>query len=139
MTRCILCLVFGMLGLVCLGLVLTNVSAQPAARPPVIGPGMQAGRFVVAHSTPERIVILDTATGQVYVATERDFKKMSEMPKVGSDRLIRPPFREKEDPDRPRLRERLEKERRERERREDERREQDRREKDRREKEKEER
>jgi hypothetical protein len=98
---------------------------------------MQAGRFVVAHSSPERIVILDTATGQVYVATERDFKKMSEMPKVGGDRLIRPPFRDKEDPERPRLRERPDKERSEKERRERERREKERSEKERREKEKE--
>jgi len=53
-------------------------------RPPV-------GRFVVARATKQEIVILDTATGQLYKATPNDFKKFSELPKIGEGRGLRPP------------------------------------------------
>lgn len=80
---------------VALGVVVLGVSSLAAQRegdrerrPGVI---MAApGRFVVAHALAERIVILDTATGQLYVATERDMKRHSEMPRpIGPDDRIR--------------------------------------------------
>lgn len=76
------------LGVVVLGI--TTVEAQrdgdrgrPMDRP---APAPRAGRFVVAHALAERIVILDTATGQLYVAGERDMKKFSELPSIGDGR-----------------------------------------------------
>ena len=45
-------------------------------------PGMP-GRFVVANASATQVLILDTATGQVYRAKEEDFKKMSDLPVMG--------------------------------------------------------
>ena len=52
-------------------------------------PGMAAmphgmpGRFVVANASSSQVLILDTATGQVYRAGEKDFKSVSELPGMG--------------------------------------------------------
>lgn len=38
----------------------------------------QVGRFVVAHAQVDRVVVLDTVTGQLSVTGERDLKRLSE-------------------------------------------------------------
>ena len=78
----------GVLGLAVLVVGITKLSAQ---RPPINLPGLAppVGRFVVAHATAARVIILDSATGQVYVAEEKDFKPVSALPKVGEG--FRPP------------------------------------------------
>jgi len=86
---------------------LAQLVAQP--RPPLDRPGVNmpfapAGRFVVA-SVQDRtgnIIILDTATGDLYKATPEDFKKFSDRPKVGGPVLIRPFERDKDAPPLPR-------------------------------------
>ena len=50
--------------------------ADPAATP------VYYGRFTVAYGSAERVILLDTATGQVYKAIERDFKAMADLPKA---------------------------------------------------------
>ncbi|MBY0231497.1 MAG: hypothetical protein K2W96_19605, partial [Gemmataceae bacterium] len=57
-----------------------------AQRPGLGGGGgfggfMMPGRFVVAHATEKFVLVMDTATGQVYKVS--DFK--SELPRVGGD------------------------------------------------------
>lgn len=95
--------IIGGLGLVLLILVFNPGSAQrppdddPRPGPPPGGP--HPGRYVVAHATADRVVILDTATGQVYVARERDFKSMADLPRGGSERGFGPAFRERGDKD----------------------------------------
>jgi hypothetical protein len=70
-----------LVGLVILAVGISTVPAQPQ-------PGMsgmmfgQVGRFVVAHASEKEIIILDTTTGKLYRATDSDFKKASELPKV---------------------------------------------------------
>lgn len=60
---------------------------------PVVRPGfMAAGRFVVAHATEKQIVILDTATGQLYKATDKDIKAYKDLPRPGP---VRVPVRER--------------------------------------------
>ena len=60
-----------------------------AAEPGMPGmPGVphgMPGRFVVANASSSQVLILDTATGQVYRAGEKDFKKMSDLPGMGRD------------------------------------------------------
>ncbi len=85
-----------LVGLIILAVGISTVPAQP-------GMGMmygmpQVGRFVVAHASEKQIIILDTTTGKLYKATDADFKKASEMPKVemprmpgGPDRGFTPP------------------------------------------------
>jgi hypothetical protein len=76
---------------VALGVVVLGIATVEAQRDGDRGRGgmdhpahaPHSGRFVVAHALAERIVILDTATGQLYVAGEKDMKKFSEMPKIG--------------------------------------------------------
>jgi Cys-tRNA synthase (O-phospho-L-seryl-tRNA:Cys-tRNA synthase) len=70
------------LGIVVLGIATVEAQRAEGDRAAFV-PAPHAGRFVVAHALAERIVILDTATGQLYVAGEKDMKKFSEMPKVG--------------------------------------------------------
>jgi len=87
----------GVLGLGLLVLGFTRSSAQP----PMGGFGggfgfTQTGRFTVAHAMPSQVLILDTATGQVYQAKSGDFKKMSELPRVGGGFMGGPPFFDKE-------------------------------------------
>jgi hypothetical protein len=73
---------------VALGIVVLGIATVEAQRGgfdrPAPAPVPHAGRFVVAHALAERIVILDTATGQLYVAGEKDMKKFSELPKVAT-------------------------------------------------------
>jgi hypothetical protein len=78
----------GVLGLAVLVVGITQLSAQ---RPPVNlrGTGPPTGRFVVADAGDDYVLILDSATGQVYRADEKDFNKMSALPKVG-ERLRQP-------------------------------------------------
>lgn len=83
--------IVGVLGVGMLAVLLSSVRAQ---RPPMgFGGPPQPGRFVVAHASAERIVILDSATGQLYVGSEKDFKKLSELPRQGEGR---PPFMDKD-------------------------------------------
>jgi hypothetical protein len=91
--------IVGGLGLALLILVLNSGSAQrpPDDEPRPAGPppgGPMPSRFVVAHATADRVVILDTVTGQVYVARERDFKSMDELPGGGTGRGFRPSARD---------------------------------------------
>jgi len=44
--------------------------------------GGQVGRFVVARADKDYIIILDTTSGKLYKATEKDFQKFSDLPKV---------------------------------------------------------
>lgn len=72
----------------------------PAQRDLPIRP-LTTGRFVVAHATAERVLILDSTTGQIYVAEEKDFKKLAELPKLAPRLFERDgegdrPFRKKE-------------------------------------------
>jgi hypothetical protein len=72
---------------------LFSIGVVPAQRPPIpMMPGFppQPGRFVVAHATDKRIVVLDTATGRLYKAGEDDLKKMSDLPKLEGG--FAPPF-----------------------------------------------
>lgn len=115
-------------GLVLVGLAVV-IGSSYAQRPGVgFSPfGAPAGRFAVAHASADAVLVLDTATGQVYKAGRDDFKKMSELPRI--DERGRPPVidrdrpfgkeREKKDVDRPRK----EREKRDREREGDEKRE----------------
>src|SRR5262249_56312639 len=73
-------------GIIALVVVVLAVSLSGAQRPerPVL-PGMggmlpMQGRFVVAHASATQVLILDTTTGKVYKAGEKDFKPMSELP-----------------------------------------------------------
>jgi len=43
--------------------------------------GGQVGRFVVARADKDNIIILDTTSGKLYKATEKDFQKFSDLPK----------------------------------------------------------
>lgn len=97
----------------CLGLGgLTLVLSQSTAQRPGGGglggpPGMQGGmpggspgmpgRFVVANASSSQVLVLDTATGQVYRAKEADFKKMSDLPGMGQPGggNARPPARDR--------------------------------------------
>jgi hypothetical protein len=78
----------GVLGLLALAFVIGSAYAQRivgggGAAGVGIGPfGPVPGRFMVAHASAEAVLILDTATGQVYKAVPKDFKKASELPKV---------------------------------------------------------
>jgi hypothetical protein len=91
-------------GVVALAIVVYGITAVNAQRdPPREGFGRmppQVGRFAVAHAGPERIVILDTATGQLYAGYPKDLKALSELPKVGE--LGRQPLRRGEEGERPR-------------------------------------
>src|SRR5262245_44199078 len=79
----------GVLALAVLVFGLASLLAQPRANIPGIGP--QPIRFVVAHATAGQVLVLDSMTGQVYEFREKDFKKPSELPRVG-DGVIRPRF-----------------------------------------------
>jgi hypothetical protein len=83
--------VWPIVALLAIGLVVLSINSVSAQRDGDRGRPMErmgsaphAGRFVVAHALAERIVILDTATGQLYVAGEKDMKKVSELPKVAT-------------------------------------------------------
>jgi hypothetical protein len=73
-----------LLGLVILAIWISNIPAQPG-RPPAGMPGFAGmpGRFAVAHANDKQIIILDTATGKLYRATDKDILKYSELPKTG--------------------------------------------------------
>ena len=65
------------------GLILV-ISQSTAQRPGGGGggaPGMP-GRFVVAHASAHQVLVLDTATGQVYRVPSDDFKKLSDLPRM---------------------------------------------------------
>ncbi|MFO0876741.1 MAG: hypothetical protein U0840_05155 [Gemmataceae bacterium] len=63
---------------------------------PMVGPGPQVGRFVVAQSNDTRIVILDTATGQLYAASADDFKKHRDIPRPPEPGAGRPGERDRD-------------------------------------------
>jgi hypothetical protein len=82
-----------------LGILVFGLSSGLAQRDrPLEGmrPQGQPWRFTVAHANAGRIVILDTATGQLYVANEKDFKPHSDLPRVGEQGRPRPIERDKE-------------------------------------------
>jgi hypothetical protein len=73
-----------LLGLIVLVVGISNVPAQRFGGGAMYSPyPPQPGRFAVAHATATRVIILDTATGKLYRATEDDFSKMSDLPKFG--------------------------------------------------------
>ena len=78
-----------------LGVVVLVISQSTAQRAGGGMPGMPGmpGRFVVAHASANQVLILDTATGQVYRAKEDEFKKLSELPRGGHD--VEPPARDR--------------------------------------------
>jgi hypothetical protein len=83
--------------LAALAVSIRSVLAQPGGLPGKPGGGYypadmpaQVGRFVVAHASDKQIVILDTVTGKLYRATDSDFHKASEIPKVKMPGM--PPF-----------------------------------------------
>lgn len=82
-----------LVGLVILVAGISNMQAQL----PGSGMGMmmppQPGRFVVAYGSATKVIILDTGTGKLYAAGEKDFAKASELPKFGMPgmRFPRPP------------------------------------------------
>jgi len=89
-------IVWPILGVLGLGLLVLGFNSLSARQPGGGGFGGFGGfgmgppnRFVVAHATPSQVLILDTTTGQVYQAKSGDFKKMSELPRMGE---FRPPF-----------------------------------------------
>jgi hypothetical protein len=63
---------------------------RPEFARPMPGPGPQVGRFVVAHANDARIVLLDTATGQLYAAMGEDWKKHREIPRPPEPGSMRP-------------------------------------------------
>ena len=97
-------------------LIIRQSTAQRPEReaPPGGMPGRpfgMPGRFVVANAHLDQgrwqVLILDTATGQVYRAKDEDFKKMSELPHMGQPgaRDAQPPTRDR----RPQVKDREEK------------------------------
>ena len=80
MTRRFLWL-WGLLALLILAASFSHVPAQRGPSVPFFGGG-QVGRFVVAHASDKQIVILDTTSGKLYKATEKDFQKYSDLPKI---------------------------------------------------------
>jgi hypothetical protein len=75
--------------------------AGGAGEPGMAGPHGMPGRFVVVNAQllsrgEARVLLLDTMTGQLYRAEEKDVKKMSEMPGRGQPggRDGRPPVRD---------------------------------------------
>lgn len=103
MSHRILWPVVACLGLGGLTLVLSQSTAQRVVEPPSGGitvtgsrPAGPPGRFVVANASSLQVLILDTATGQVYRAKEEDFKKMSDLPRLGQPggRDFGPPVRD---------------------------------------------
>ena len=69
------------------GVVALGLGSAAGQRPGAALPGyfVSPYRFVVAYGAVDRVIVLDSATGQVYKAMERDFKPMSELPKVGGE------------------------------------------------------
>src|SRR4051794_18584538 len=47
-----------------------------------VGPMHQPGRFICAYGAAERVLVLDTATGQVYGIYPKDFKTAEDLAKV---------------------------------------------------------
>jgi hypothetical protein len=119
------CSIAGLLGTGCLLIGLGALWAQRPDRPRIVqsqpqppfmhGPmmmGPHAARFVAAHATEKRIVVLDSATGKLYQAKESDLLPISSLPKFDQppppppgDERGRPRRERKDDNDRPRERE----------------------------------
>ncbi len=68
----------GAVALVVLALSIGSTPAQPGG---MFG-GPRPGRFVVAHASATQVLILDTATGNIYKAGEKDFKAFAEIAKA---------------------------------------------------------
>ncbi|MGL4551088.1 MAG: hypothetical protein ACRC33_07865 [Gemmataceae bacterium] len=98
------------LGLAAAAGVLVWVSSSSAQRdggmPGRMGP---PGRFICAFGSPAQVVVLDTATGQVYAINQRDFKSADDLARM-RDVPARPVERLR-DGDRPREGDRRPKER----------------------------
>jgi len=70
-------------GVLALLVLAVSFNSTPAQRTPAIPIfGGQVGRFTVAHAGEKQIIILDTTSGKLYKATEKDFQKYSELPKT---------------------------------------------------------
>jgi len=61
------------------------------------GPMHQPGRFICAYGSAERVLVLDTATGQVYGVYAKDIKTADDLAKV---REMPPGFERPRDPGR---------------------------------------
>jgi hypothetical protein len=86
-----------LVGLVILVVGISSMSAQrPQPGGSFINLPPQTGRFVVAHASADKVLVLDSVTGKIYRVTESDFKKASEMPKVGMPMMPFNPFTDKD-------------------------------------------
>src|SRR4051794_28567235 len=70
----------GLIALAVLVVGFAHLSAQRFPGPEAIG---GAGRYVVACSSPDVIILLDTATGDLYNATPREIKPYASRPRPG--------------------------------------------------------
>ncbi len=69
-------------GLVVLVLGVSGMSALTAQRTPPSGlGGSEVGRYQVVHTGPDGLIMLDTATGELYRATPNDIKPYSAHPR----------------------------------------------------------
>jgi hypothetical protein len=74
------------LALLLAGLTVFGISSLVAQRPPPL-PGMggfnapEIGRYQVVRATDDEVIVLDTATGDLYRAKTKDIKPYSERPK----------------------------------------------------------
>lgn len=76
--------IVGVLGLLALLIAFNTTSAQPKPGMTWVPPGIAppSGRFTVAYHSEKTIVVLDTATGKLYKATDKDFLPLSKLPKL---------------------------------------------------------
>jgi hypothetical protein len=69
--------VAGVIAVIGLVIAISTTPAQPGG----FGGFRMSGRFVVAHATATQVLILDTTTGSIFKAGEKDFKAYSELAK----------------------------------------------------------
>ena len=87
-------------GAVLLGLVIAGisyVSAQPPFRPEPRPNDQGIGRFQVVQVVEREIIILDTATGDLYAAGPKDIKPFSGKPVMGRREGFKPEPPERQD------------------------------------------
>jgi hypothetical protein len=115
MTRKLTATITGLIVLAVLIVGMAQLNAQrpgpreegpPAAARPGFFPAGPVGRYMVARLDGSNIILLDTTTGDLYVATPKDFKKFSERPRgpaFGPPTFERAPRERPPAPVRPRI------------------------------------
>src|SRR5438094_3683765 len=83
------------LGVVIVGI--SYVSAQPPFRPEPRPNDQGIGRFQVVQVVEREIIILDTATGDLYAAGPKDIKPFSTKPVIGRREGFKPEPPERQD------------------------------------------